>query len=60
MLLSGGKSPAWIRRGTDILAEAMPGLKSVVVEGVGHELLCNAEMRGQPAKAVPALREFFQ
>lgn len=60
MLLSGEKSPAWIRQGTDALAKALPGVKTVVVEGVGHELLCNAEMRGQPAKAVPALREFFQ
>ncbi len=59
MLLSGGKSPAWIRQGTDTLAKAMAGVETVVVEDVGHELVCNAEMRGQPAKAVPALREFF-
>ncbi len=60
MLLSGGKSPVWIKEGTKTLANAMPGVKSVVVEDVGHELVCNAEMRGQPSKAVPALREFFQ
>ncbi|KAG7293509.1 hypothetical protein NEMBOFW57_003561 [Staphylotrichum longicolle] len=60
MLLSGEKSPAWIRQGTNVLSKTIAGVKTVVVEGVGHELLCNAEMRGLPAKAVPALCEFFQ
>jgi pimeloyl-ACP methyl ester carboxylesterase len=60
MFLSGGKSPAWIKEGTAVLVKAMAGVKTVVIEGVGHELTCNAEMRGQPAKAVPALREFFR
>lgn len=60
MLLSGEKSPAWIRQGTNVLAKTIAGVKTVVVEGIGHELLCNGEMRGQPAKAVPALCHFFQ
>ena len=60
MLLCGGKSPVWIREGMDTLGEVMEGVKTVVVEDVGHELVCNAEMRGQPSKAVPALREFLQ
>ncbi len=60
MLLSGGKSPAWMQEGISVLASAIAGVRVVVIEGVGHELTCNAEMRGQPAKAVPALCEFFQ
>jgi len=59
LLLSGAKTPTFLREGMGVLEEVLPGAKSVVVDGVGHELPCNAEMRGQPAKAVPALRDFF-
>ncbi len=41
------------------LGELIPGATTVTVEGVGHELLCGAEMRGQPSKAIPAIRNFF-
>ncbi len=59
MLLSGTKSLAWIKEGTAVLAEVIAGVETVVIQDVGHELLCNAEMRGQPAKAVPLLRGYF-
>jgi hypothetical protein len=42
------------------LGKVMPEAKSVVLEGVGRELLYNVEMRGRPAKAVATIREFFR
>ncbi|KAK3896874.1 Alpha/Beta hydrolase protein [Staphylotrichum tortipilum] len=59
MGLGGGSSPAWMGEGMEALRE-VGRVKVVVVEGVGHEAACNAEMRGRPEKVVPAIREFFQ
>lgn len=59
LLLSGGQSPSFLTEGMNTLRDTNAGAKSVVVEGVGHELLCDREMRGQPARAVPTIREFF-
>ncbi|KAK1770119.1 Alpha/Beta hydrolase protein [Phialemonium atrogriseum] len=59
LLLSGAKTPAFLAEGMNTLRETITGAKSIVVEGVGHELLCDGEMRGQPARAVPVIREFF-
>ncbi|RYO82923.1 hypothetical protein DL766_006998 [Monosporascus sp. MC13-8B] len=59
LLLSGTKSPTFLMEGMSVLRETIRGAKSVVIDGVGHELLCNGEMRGQPARAVPTIREFF-
>ena len=60
LLLSGTNTPSFLKQGMAVLAEVLPGAKNVILAGVGHELLCNAEMRGQPAKAVPTFRDFFQ
>lgn len=59
LLLSGDKSPGFNRVGMQELGKVVKGGRSVVLEGVGHEVLCNAEMRGNPAKAVGVLKEFF-
>jgi len=59
LLLSGSRTPAYLAGAMQILGEMNPEAKRVVVEGVGHELLCGKEMRGSPAKAVPALKSFL-
>jgi pimeloyl-ACP methyl ester carboxylesterase len=59
LLLSGEKSPSYIHIGMRELERVVKGAESVKLEGVGHEVLCNAEMRGSPAKAIDALRKFF-
>jgi pimeloyl-ACP methyl ester carboxylesterase len=60
LLLTGGKSPKFLGQVIDILHASIPGTKKVIINGVGHEVLCGAEMRGQPKKAVPVIRDFFQ
>jgi hypothetical protein len=59
LLLSGERSPAFLLEGMAVLRETVRGAKSVTIDGVGHELLCNREMRGKPERAVPTIREFF-
>lgn len=59
LLLSGDKSPGYVVEGMRELERVVKGAKRVVLEGVGHEVLCNSEMRGSPAMAVGALKEFF-
>ncbi|KAH8886359.1 alpha/beta-hydrolase [Thozetella sp. PMI_491] len=56
-LLSGARSPLYLKEAIATLAEVIPAANSVVIEGAGHELLCGPEMRGQPAKAIAAIRE---
>ena len=60
LLLQGGRSPRYLQEAMGVLAERLPEAKHVTIEGVGHEVLCGADMRGQPEKAVPAIRDFFQ
>ncbi len=60
LLLHGGRSPRYLQEAMGVLAGLLPGAKHVTIEGVGHEVLCGADMRGQPDKAVPAIRDFFQ
>jgi len=59
LLLGGGKSPGYLKEALGHLREALPAAKTVVMDGVGHEVLCGKEMRGRPEVAVPAIREFF-
>lgn len=60
VLLAGGNSPPYGEQNMNIMAEVIPGAKKVVVPGVGHEAFCGPEMRGQPKKMVPIVRECFQ
>ncbi|KAK5651802.1 hypothetical protein OQA88_11669 [Cercophora sp. LCS_1] len=57
LLLGGEKSPVYLGRGLEVLAEVFG--RRVVLKGVGHEVLCGREMRGCPERAVGVLREFF-
>jgi pimeloyl-ACP methyl ester carboxylesterase len=59
MLLSGAKSPLFLKEGMAVLGSVLPSAAGVVIDGVGHELPCNAEMRGRPALAVESVRKFF-
>lgn len=59
LLLSGSRTPEYLKQGISALKKAIPSAKSAVVDGSGHELLCNAEMRGNPRKALSLIREFF-
>lgn len=59
LLLSGEKSPSYIGIGMGKLQRVLEGTESIKLEGVGHEVLCNAKMRGSPAKAVGALKKFL-
>lgn len=59
LLLSGQKSPSYINVGMGELEKVMKRAESEKLEGVGHEVLCNAEMRGSPAKAIEVLKKFF-
>jgi hypothetical protein len=60
LLLSGHKSPrySWMVMGE--LRWTVQNAKNVELEGVGHEVLCNAEMRESPAKAVEVLKGFLR
>lgn len=59
LLLDGSNSPAYGRVVTDRLETAIPGAQRVTIDGVGHELLCNQDFRGRPAKAVETIKNFF-
>lgn len=61
LLLSGAKTPAYLAHAMRVLGRQIHGSESsvVVLPGVGHEVLCGPEMRGRPAKAVTAIREFL-
>jgi pimeloyl-ACP methyl ester carboxylesterase len=59
LLLSGEKSPGYNRLAMRELEKVVKGARIVTLEGVGHEVLCNAEMRGNPVRAVGVLKEFF-
>ena len=60
LLLSAARSPLFLLEGMKVLEEIIQGAKTVEIQGAGHELPCNTEMRGQPEKAVPVIRGFFQ
>jgi hypothetical protein len=55
LLLTGSRSPEYLRQGMATLDATIPGARLVTIDGVGHEVLCGAEMRGNPAKAIPAI-----
>ena len=59
MLLGGDTSPAYLKKGLDLLVKLL-GARKTVIGGVGHEVLCGPEMRGRPEKAVPAICKFLR
>lgn len=59
LLLDGSNSPAYGKIVSDNLEVAIRGAQRVTIQGVGHELLCNRDFRGKPAKAVETIKNFF-
>jgi pimeloyl-ACP methyl ester carboxylesterase len=59
LLLQGSKTSKYLAEATEALAKVISTAQHIKVAGVGHELLVNGDMRGQPAKAVPYISAFF-
>ncbi|VUC29068.1 unnamed protein product [Clonostachys rosea] len=59
MLLQGEKTIEYMKEAMSILRKSAPNTTHVNIPGVGHELLVNSDMRGQPEKSIPHIREFF-
>lgn len=59
LLLGGGKSPAYLKSALDALEKALPRVRRVEFEGVGHEASGNSDRRGKPEPVAQALRRFF-
>lgn len=59
LCLRGSKSPSYLRDAIAKLATSISESRLVEIEGVGHEVMCGADMRGKPEKAVQAVRDFF-
>jgi pimeloyl-ACP methyl ester carboxylesterase len=57
LLMTGSRSPAFLRSGVARLFELIPKAKHVELPGVGHTA---ADNRGQPALVAEALRQFFE
>ncbi len=51
LVMGGGKSPAWMRRGMQALAEVLPNAQHRTLEGQTHML--------KPKTIAPVLKEFF-
>ncbi|KAH8660440.1 Alpha/Beta hydrolase protein [Xylariales sp. PMI_506] len=60
LLMSGTKSPKYLRDAPMVLSETVPGAKLIEFPGADHMLIGGREMGGQPERAVDAIREFFQ
>jgi hypothetical protein len=59
LILQGSKTSQYLAEATETLAKLISTAQHIKVEGVGHELLVNSDMRGQPASAVPYISTFF-
>ena len=59
LLLSGSRSPLYLRQAIETLEQTIKGATTITLDGVGHEVLCGPEMKGQPHKAVQAIRHFL-
>jgi pimeloyl-ACP methyl ester carboxylesterase len=57
LLMSGSRSPAFLRRGVARLLELIPHASHVELRGVGHVAADNG---GKPGLVADALREFFE
>jgi pimeloyl-ACP methyl ester carboxylesterase len=56
LLLGGSRSPAYLRRSLDVLAELLPCCSRVQIDGVGHTAADNS---GKPEPVARELRAFF-
>lgn len=56
MLLGGQKSPDALRSGLDSIAQRLPNIRRVELQGVGH---IAADNLGAPRKVAPLLADFF-
>lgn len=59
LLLTGDKSPQYLKVVIDELEKVIEDAKRITIVGVGHEVLCNPDVRGNPAKAIGAVKEFL-
>lgn len=59
LLLSGSRSPLYLRKAIATLDQVIKSATTITIDGVGHEVLCGPEMRGQPHKALEAIRNFL-
>jgi pimeloyl-ACP methyl ester carboxylesterase len=59
LLLGGGKSPTYLRRGLDALEVVLPQVERVELAGVGHEVTGNADRRGRPQMVADVVRGFL-
>jgi pimeloyl-ACP methyl ester carboxylesterase len=59
LLLTGEKSPRYLKVATDELEKDIEGAERMTIPGVGHEVLCNSDFRGSPKLAVETLKTFF-
>jgi pimeloyl-ACP methyl ester carboxylesterase len=60
LLLSGTRSPMYLRNSVDELARVLPRATRVSLKGLGHEAACNSHERGSPALVAEVLERFFQ
>lgn len=59
LLLSGSKSPAYLRGAVATLAQVLPHAQRVEFPGMDHGASGNTDRGGQPERVAQALREFF-
>lgn len=59
LLLSGTKSPAFLRRGVRTLKQILPTAQHVELAGLGHDGPWNESRGGRPRDVAAALRDFF-
>jgi pimeloyl-ACP methyl ester carboxylesterase len=59
LLLSGSKSPAYLRGAVDALEKVFPRARRVEFPGLGHGASGNADRAGKPERVAEELRAFF-
>ena len=59
LLLSGTRSPAFLRQSIRRLADILPQARHTEFDGLDHAGPWNAANGGHPEIVAPALREFF-
>lgn len=60
LLLGGSRSPAYMKTALDALEKALPRVRRVEFQGLGHETAGNRNRRGRPERVAEELRRFFQ